>query len=100
MKYSYKPQKKLLGSSTYKMQKSGKFKYLSEILHLAPSNIGGVNICANASPVCIDLCLNTSGRGQMNTVQKSRLNKKYYDQLLSSLHNFVKGGEFYPIEIK
>ena len=78
MKYTYKPQKKLLGSSTYKMQKSGKFKYLSEILHLAPSNIGGVNICANASPVCIDLCLNTSGRGQMNVVQKSRLNKKYY----------------------
>ena len=33
------------------MQKSGKFKYLSEILHLAPSKIGGVNICANASPV-------------------------------------------------
>ena len=78
MKYKYKPQKKLLGSSTYKMQKSGKFKYLSEILHLAPSSIGGVNICANASPVCIDLCLNTSGRGQMTSVQKSRLNKKFY----------------------
>ena len=47
MKYTYKPQKKLLGSSTFKMQKSGKFKYLSEILHLAPAKIGGVNICAN-----------------------------------------------------
>ena len=78
MKYKYKPQKKLLGSSTYKMEKSQKYKYLSEILHLAPSNIGGVNICANASPVCIKLCLNTSGRGQMTSVQKSRLNKKYY----------------------
>jgi hypothetical protein len=78
MKYTYKPQKKLLGSSTFKMQKSGKFKYLSEILHLAPANIGGVNICPNASPVCIDLCLNTSGRGQMTSVQKSRLNKKFY----------------------
>ena len=78
MKYTYKPQKKLLGSSTFKMQKSKGYKYLSEILHLAPSKIGGVNICANASPVCIDLCLNTSGRGQMTTVQKSRLNKKYY----------------------
>ena len=74
----YKPQKKLLGSSTYKMEKSQKYKYLSEILHLAPSNIGGVNICANASPECIKLCLNTSGRGQMTSVQKSRLNKKYY----------------------
>ena len=88
MKYTYKPQKKLLGSSTYKMQKSGKFKYLSEILHLAPSNIGGVNICANASPVCIDLCLNTSGRGQMNVVQKSRLNKKYY--FLADRQKFLK----------
>ena len=78
MKYKYRPQKKLLGSSTYKMEKSQKYKYLSEILHLAPANIGGVNICPNASPVCIKLCLNTSGRGQMNTVQKSRLNKKFY----------------------
>ena len=78
MKYKYKPQKKLLGSSTYKMEKSQKYKYLSEILHLAPANIGGVNICPNASPVCIKLCLNTSGRGQMTTVQKSRLNKKFY----------------------
>jgi len=78
MKYTYKPQKKLLGSSTYKMEKSQKYKYLSEILHLAPANIGGVNICPNASPVCIKLCLNTSGRGQMTTVQKSRLNKKFY----------------------
>ena len=78
MKYKYKTQKKLLGSGTYKMEKSQKYKYLSEILHLAPANIGGVNICPNASPVCIKLCLNTSGRGQMNTVQKSRLNKKFY----------------------
>ena len=78
MKYTYKPQKKLLGSSTFKMEKSQKYGHLNEILHLAPSNIGGVNICPNASPECIKLCLNTSGRGQMNTVQKSRLNKKFY----------------------
>ncbi len=78
MKYKYKEKKQLLSSSTFKMTKSSKFKYLSEILHLAPSKIGGVNICANASPVCIDLCLNTSGRGQMTSVQKSRLNKKFY----------------------
>ena len=78
MKYKYKPQKNLLGSATYKMSKSKKFKHLSEILHLAPSNIGGVNICPNSSPECIKLCLNTSGRGQMTVVQKSRLNKKYY----------------------
>ena len=86
MKYKYKQQKKLLGSSTFKMAKSSKYKYLSEILHLAPSNIGGVNICPSSSPKCVDLCLNTSGRGQMTSVQKSRLNKKYY--FLAERQNF------------
>tara|TARA_R100001463_G_scaffold1024_1_gene4418 strand:- start:150 stop:389 length:240 start_codon:yes stop_codon:yes gene_type:complete len=75
VKYKYKTQKKLLGSSTYKMEKSNKYRYLSEILHLAPSNIGGVNICPSSSPVCVKMCLNKSGRGQMTSVQKSRLNK-------------------------
>jgi len=88
MKYKYKQQKKLLGSATYKMAKSGKYKYLSEILHLAPFNIGGVNICPNASPICASVCLNTSGRGQQNSVQKSRLNKKYY--FLSDRAKFLK----------
>ena len=88
MKYKYKEQKKLLGSSTFKMAKSSKFKYLSEILHLAPSNIGGVNICPSSSPICVDLCLNTSGRGQMTSVQKSRLNKKYY--FLADRQKFLK----------
>ena len=88
MKYKYKQQKKLLGSSTFKMAKSSKFKYLSEILHLAPSNIGGVNICASSSPICVKMCLNTSGRGQMTSVQKSRLNKKYY--FLADRQKFLK----------
>ena len=26
-------------------------------------------------------------------------NDVYYDDILTSLHNYVKGGEFYPIEI-
>jgi len=78
MKYKYKPQKKLLGSSTYKMDKSTQYKHLSEILHLASYTASGVNICVSASPVCADVCLISSGRGQMNCVQKSRLNKTYY----------------------
>ena len=88
MKYKYKKQKKLLGSSTFKMAKSSKYKYLSEILHLAPSDIGGVNICPSSSPKCVDLCLNMSGRGQMTSVQKSRLNKKYY--FLAERQKFLK----------
>ena len=26
------------------------------------------------------------------------INDKYYNNVLSSLHNFIKGGEFYPIK--
>ena len=88
MKFNYKEQKKLLGSGTYKMSKSKKFKYLSEILHLAPYTRSGVNICASASPICADVCLVSSGRGRMNSVQKSRLNKTYY--ILGNRPEFLK----------
>ena len=88
MKFKYKPQKKLLGSSTYKMAKSDKFKYLSEILHLASYTSSGVNICAKASPVCAKVCLISSGRGQMNSVNKARLNKTYY--FLANRSKFLK----------
>ena len=74
----YKPQKKLLGFANYKMQKSIKFGYASAILHLAPYNLSGVNVCPMASKGCIKSCLNTAGRGQMNSVQKSRINKTRY----------------------
>jgi hypothetical protein len=30
---------------------------------------------------------------------KEDLKNKYYDDILSSLHNFIKGGKFYRIEI-
>tara|TARA_R110002012_G_scaffold126217_1_gene278001 strand:- start:387 stop:1082 length:696 start_codon:yes stop_codon:yes gene_type:complete len=75
---NYKPQKKLLSFANYKMQKSIKFGYASAILHLAPYNLSGVNICPMASKGCIKSCLNTAGRGQMTTVQKSRINKTRY----------------------
>ena len=33
-------------------------------------------------------------------IEQLEFDDKYYDDILSSLHNFVKGGEFYPIKIK
>ena len=38
--------------------------------------------------------------GYKYVIEQLNFDDKYYNDLLSSLHNFVKGGEFYPIKIK
>jgi hypothetical protein len=38
--------------------------------------------------------------GYKDVIEQLEFDDKYYDDILSSLHNFVKGGEFYPIKIK
>ena len=38
--------------------------------------------------------------GYKYVIEQLNFDDKYYDNLLSSLHNFVKGGKFYPIKIK
>jgi len=57
------------------MAKGEKFGYKTAILHLAPYKLSGKNVCPKASTECIKFCLNTSGRGQMNVTQTSRINK-------------------------
>lgn len=53
--------------------------YLSYILHLAPSNVSGFNVCKQASPGCIKTCLNTSGNGgRFTMVQTARIRKTKY----------------------
>lgn len=91
---NYKPQKKLLSFNNFKMQKSVKFGYLTAILHLAPYNLSGYNICPKATVGCATACLNTAGRGQMNCVQKSRINKTLYfindrQKFLEHLHKEI-----------
>tara|TARA_R110001592_G_scaffold56699_2_gene172631 strand:+ start:623 stop:1324 length:702 start_codon:yes stop_codon:yes gene_type:complete len=64
--------------SQTKMAKGEKFGYKTAILHLAPYNMSGKNVCPKAVTGpggCVDPCLNTSGRGQMGSVQKARINK-------------------------
>ena len=61
--------------SQTKMAKGEKFGFKTAILHLAPFDLSGKNVCPKASPECAAACLNTSGRGQMGSVQKARLNK-------------------------
>ena len=61
--------------SQTKMAKGEKFGYKTAILHLAPFDLSGKNVCPKASPECAAACLNTSGRGQMGSVQKARIDK-------------------------
>ena len=67
--------------SQTKMAKGEKFGYKTAILHLAPYDLSGKNVCPKATKGpggCIAPCLNTSGRGQMGSVQKARINKTKY----------------------
>lgn len=63
------------GKSNTKIAKTA-FRVESAILHLAPVSLGGrKNVCAHASPQCAASCLNTAGRGIMNSVQQARINR-------------------------
>jgi len=76
---------KLLSTANPKIQKGTKLGYLSYILHLAPFDLSGKNVCPKATPGCIASCLNTAGRGGMfkrgentNVIQKARIRKTQY----------------------
>lgn len=66
---------KLLGHSSAKTQKGEAIGYLTGILYLAPHTLSGAgNVCPWAAS-CKKGCLNTSGRGAFNSVQKARIAK-------------------------
>lgn len=48
---------------------------LTGVLYLAPYDVSGYQVCANATEGCSAACLYTSGMGAMSNVQKSRINK-------------------------
>lgn len=44
-------------------------------LSLAPHKSSGKNVCNHASPICIRACLNTAGRGRMDSAQNARIRR-------------------------
>ena len=56
--------------------------YQSWILPLAPGDLSGHEACPKRTAGCTAACLNTAGRGKMNSVQRGRLRKTamYFDQ--------------------
>jgi len=76
---------KLLSTGNPKTLKGEAQGYMTYILHLAPSDLSGHNVCPKATAGCIASCLNTAGRGGMfkrgettNAIQKARLRKTKY----------------------
>ena len=67
--------------SQTKIAKGEKLGYKTAIMHFAPYDMSGKNVCPKATlgpGGCVKPCLNTSGRGQMNSVQRARINKTNY----------------------
>ncbi len=73
---------KLLSTANPKIQKGAKLGYLSFILHLAPADLSGREVCPKRTKGCTAACLNTAGRGGMfkkgattNMIQEARKRK-------------------------
>ena len=76
---------KLLSTANPKIQKGTKLGYLSFILHLAPADLSGHEVCPKRTAGCTAACLNTAGRGGMfkrgentNMIQQARIRKTNY----------------------
>ena len=65
----------LLTTGNQKILKGEKLGYITKGIHLAPANLAGYEVCQWRSKGCTASCLNTAGRGQMNTIQESRIAK-------------------------
>jgi hypothetical protein len=94
---------KLLTAGNPKIVKSLKKGFLSFILHLAPSNLSGYNMCPMASAGCIMGCLNTAGRGGFDPrIPKARIRKtldfmenrgSFMAQLVKDIRSGIKRAE-------
>ena len=90
---------KLLSTANPKIQKGTKLGYLSFILHLAPADLSGKEVCPKRTAGCTAACLNTAGRGGMfkkgentNVIQQARIRKTkmYFEQRAEFLAQLEK----------
>jgi len=93
---------KLLSTANPKIQKGVKLGYLSFILHLAPADLSGREVCPKRTKGCTDACLNKAGRGGMfrkgentNMIQKARIRKtvEFFanrDQFMKDLYQDIR----------
>jgi hypothetical protein len=65
----------LLTTNNTKILKGNGRGYMTYILHLAPADLSGKEVCPKRTAGCTAACLNGAGRGQMKKVQKGRIRK-------------------------
>lgn len=82
----------LLTAGNAKITKGEAFGYITKGIHLAPANLSGYEVCRWRSKGCTMACLNTAGRGQMDSVQTSRINKTklFFEERLDFLAKLSK----------
>jgi len=90
---------KLLSIGNPKVLKGMKQGYMTYILHLAPANLSGYEVCAKRTVGCTLACLNTSGRGGMikkgettNAIQQARIRKTkmFFENRVQFMVDLVK----------
>jgi hypothetical protein len=87
--------KDILTVNNTKIKKSKEIGYLSAILHLAPADSSGYEVCPSRSKGCTFACNNGSGRGRFDSCQLARINKtrrlfEDRENFLADLHYSIK----------
>jgi hypothetical protein len=82
----------LLTTGNAKIVKGEKLGYITKGIHLAPAQLSGFEVCQWRSKGCTASCLNTAGRGRMDSIQKSRVakTKLFFTQQLDFLAKLSK----------
>ena len=82
----------LLTTGNAKIVKGEKLGYITKGIHLAPAQLSGFEVCQWRSKGCTASCLNTAGRGRMDSIQKSRIakTKLFFTQQLDFLAKLSK----------
>lgn len=95
---------KLFTTGNPKLMKGEKKGYLSFVLHLAPANLSGKEVCPKRTAGCTAACLNTAGRGGIfkagettNVIQQARIRKtkmffENRDEFMANLYGEVLKG--------
>ena len=95
---------KLLSTGNPKLMKGQKKGYLSFVLHLAPADLSGREVCPKRTAGCTSACLNTAGRGGImkkgettNKIQEARIRRTkmffdHRDEFMADLEKDIKAG--------
>jgi hypothetical protein len=80
--------------SNPKTAKGMKRGVMTFIMHLAPADISGFEVCAGRTDACTELCLNKAGRGMLDSTQAARIRKtRWYfsdrDAFMVALHTDI-----------